>query len=52
MAAVGIGQFTVLIVLLLGEALDGWTLAAIACIAGGLWLATRTGSGVRKVHAA
>lgn len=30
--------------LLLGEALDGWTLVAIACIAGGLWLATRSGS--------
>jgi drug/metabolite transporter (DMT)-like permease len=38
--------------LLLGEAVDGWTLAAIACIAGGLWLATRTGSWARKVPAA
>jgi drug/metabolite transporter (DMT)-like permease len=27
--------------LLLNEALDAWTLAAIDCIAGGLWLATR-----------
>ena len=52
MAALGIGQFAVLIALLLGEALDGWTLAAIACIAGGLWLATRTGPGARKVPAA
>ena len=34
--------------LLLGEALDGWTLAAIACIASGLWLATRAGSKARK----
>ncbi len=38
--------------LLLGEAVDSWTLAAIACIAGGLWLATRTGPGARKVPAA
>ena len=52
MAALGIGQFAVLIALLLGEAVEGWTLAAIACIGGGLWLATRTGSGVRKVPAA
>ena len=36
---------------LLREALDGWTLSAIACIAGGLWLATRTGSKARKVPA-
>lgn len=29
--------------LLLGEALDGWTVAAITCIGAGLWLATRSG---------